>query len=141
MTIRLADQADVVQLLQLYRQLSARYIWNPSAVIAALHHPTTDIFIYVDDLGTVLGTATLSTRAVPCYGLVGYVDDVVVDRVAQRRGIARQLMEHLHEQARQLDCRCLELTSHEQRVAAIKLYEQLGYERRDTNAYRLLLNS
>ncbi|MBU0625556.1 GNAT family N-acetyltransferase [Patescibacteria group bacterium] len=141
MTIRLAEPADVVQLLQLYRQLSTRYIWNPSAVIAALHHPTTNIYVYVDDLGTILGTATLSTRAVPCYGLVGYVDDVVVDRAVQRQGIARQLMVHLHEQARQLDCRCLELTSHDQRSAAIKLYEQLGYERRETNAYRLLLGN
>jgi ribosomal protein S18 acetylase RimI-like enzyme len=46
-------------------------------------------------------------------------------------------MQALHDEARRLGVRHLELTSRPSRTAANALYVSLGYERRETNVYRL----
>jgi len=50
-------------------------------------------------------------------------------------------MTALHHEAERLGLRHLDLTSRPSREAANQLYQSLGYERRDTNAYRLRLTS
>jgi ribosomal protein S18 acetylase RimI-like enzyme len=87
----------------------------------------------------VVATATLAIAPTASHGLVGHVDDVVVDEASRGLGIGRLLMEALHEEAQRRGLRHLDLTSRPSREAANALYRSLGYERRDTNVYRLRL--
>lgn len=84
----------------------------------------------------LVATATLSVAPTASHGLVGHVDDVVVDE-ARGGGVGRLLMEAVHAEARRLGLQHLDLTSRPAREAANALYQSLGYERRDTNVYRL----
>jgi ribosomal protein S18 acetylase RimI-like enzyme len=89
--------------------------------------------------GIVVGTATLSLVMTLWKGMVGHVDDVVVDAEARGGGVGRLLMERLHEEAVHLGLTHLDLTSQPAREAANALYQSLGYEKRSTNVYRLRL--
>ena len=88
----------------------------------------------------IVGAATLTLLVTLTDGLVGRVEDVVVSPAARGAGLGRQLMEALHGEARRLGLAHLDLTSRPSREAANGLYASLGYERRETNVYRLRLD-
>ena len=50
-------------------------------------------------------------------------------------------MEAVHAEAQRLGLRHVDLTSRPAREAANALYQSLGYERRETNVYRLRLQT
>lgn len=87
----------------------------------------------------VVGAASLVLLTTAGLGRIGHVDDVVVDEGARGRGLGRLLLEAVHDEARRLGLRHLDLTSRPSREAANALYRSLGYEQRETNAYRLRL--
>jgi ribosomal protein S18 acetylase RimI-like enzyme len=90
--------------------------------------------------GRVVSTATLTLLTTLTDGLVGRVEDVVVSEAARGSGIGRKVMEALHDEARRCGVVQLDLTSRPGREAANALYQSLGYERRETNVYRLTLD-
>jgi GNAT superfamily N-acetyltransferase len=67
------------------------------------------------------------------------VADVDEATMAQGGGVGRAMMLHLHEEARRAGITQLDLTTRATREAANHLYQSLGYERRETNVYRLTL--
>lgn len=134
--ICLAGESDVKELAGLYRQLSKNYGGDERAILAALKHRDTDIYVASED-GRVVGTATVSFRAVPSFGLVAHVDDVVVDEDCRGRGVGRELMKHIEKRARRRGCKIIELTSRPSREEANRLYGRLGYRLRETNPYFL----
>lgn len=136
MQVRLAEPSDVNALIQLYGYLSSGYVGNPDAVLEAIAHPTTFVYVLCED-GISIGTATLSVRAVPCAGLVGYVDDVVVNPAFRGRGLAKILLNNIESAARKKRCIRIELSVNASRIAARRLYERLGYIRRNTDVFRL----
>lgn len=69
----------------------------------------------------------------------GHVDNVVVDKQARGQGVGRELMLGVIAEARFRGLTRLELTSRPSREAANALYQKLGFELRETNAYRLKL--
>ncbi|HSX09796.1 MAG TPA: GNAT family N-acetyltransferase [Candidatus Saccharimonadales bacterium] len=66
-----------------------------------------------------------------------YLDDIIVDEQFRGRGIASLLFEKIHATAKEHNAEYIMLTSSPQRVAAISLYEKLGFKKRGTNVYRL----
>jgi GNAT superfamily N-acetyltransferase len=56
------------------------------------------------------------------------VENVVVDRHQQGRGIGRQLMAHAKEQASAAGCYKLALSSNRKRHAAHAFYESIGFD-------------
>jgi len=90
--------------------------------------------------GKILGSATLATFISPT-GIHGWIEDVIVDRDARRRGIGRALTEACLEKARQLGLKEVNLTSRPGRAAANQLYQEMGFEGRETNVYRYPLTS
>lgn len=140
MQIRRATKDDICDLMRLYHHLSNFYLVdNPEAVEAAILHPTTEVYV-AEDGGRVVGTATVSFRAVPSHGLVALIDDVVADPECRGKGVGRALSEYCIEVARKNDACRVELTSHPSRAAANALYQRMGFIRRDTNSYFMLLS-
>lgn len=69
-------------------------------------------------------------------GRRGIVEEVVVDHQARGRGVARLLLERITDESARRGLRTLDLTSRPSRKSALKLYESVGFERRETNVLR-----
>ena len=69
----------------------------------------------------------------------GIIEDVVVDKNYCGKGIGRKLTEMLIKEAKKRKADCVELTSNPKRAEANAMYESMGFEKRETNCYRLNL--
>jgi ribosomal protein S18 acetylase RimI-like enzyme len=61
---------------------------------------------------------------------------VVVDESARGRGVGEALTLRAIDMAGEENAKTVDLTSRPSREAANRLYQRLGFERRDTNVYR-----
>jgi ribosomal protein S18 acetylase RimI-like enzyme len=89
---------------------------------------------YPDEYGKLVGMLTIAIYRVPT-GLRSIVEDVVVDQDFRRLGIAEALVKTAMEYAREIGVDGISLTSNPTREAANKLYQSMGFERRETNSY------
>ena len=87
-----------------------------------------------DERGEIIGSASLAIAYSPT-GAHGWIEDVVVEEKARCKGIGRALTQSLLEKARELKLQKVYLTSRPSRVAANKLYQSLGFVKRETNVY------
>ena len=85
--------------------------------------------------GQVLGMLSLVVLKIPT-GNKAWVEDVVVDQSARGKGLGKSLMNHALEDAKKRGVKSIDLTSRPSRESANKLYQNLGYEIRETNVYR-----
>jgi ribosomal protein S18 acetylase RimI-like enzyme len=69
----------------------------------------------------------------------GLFEDLVVDGNYQKKGIGTKLVNEAIRIARQEGIRRIDFTSNPERVAANRLYEHLGFKKRNTNVYRIEL--
>ncbi|MHA7985345.1 GNAT family N-acetyltransferase [Rathayibacter sp. CAU 1779] len=125
------DARDIAALLG---QLSTTTTFDPDRLAAIVDHDATELLV-VRVEGRIVGMATLVTFPLPS-GLRGHVEDVVVDASLRGRGIARALLERMTHLATQRGVRTLDLTSRPSRESALRLYESVGFVRRDTNVLR-----
>lgn len=129
-----ATTTDAEDLSVLVQQLSATALFSRSRLAEIIEHDATDLLVVrIDD--RIIGTATLVTVPLPS-GLRGHVEDVVVDRPARGRGIAKLLLNRMTELATERGFRTLDLTSRPNRESALRLYEAVGFVPRDTNVLR-----
>lgn len=105
--------------------LSALVRSESSALLAA-RHP--------DEQGDIAGALCLTVYRVPT-GVRAVIEDVIVDQGARGRGIGEALLRRALELARQAGADGVVLTSNPRREAANRLYQRLGFTRRETNAY------
>jgi len=89
---------------------------------------------YPDKDSEIVGILTISIYRVPT-GVRSIVEDFVVDVALRRRGIASALMFAAIDIARDAGANGVALTSNPQRVEANLLYQKMGFEKRETNAY------
>jgi ribosomal protein S18 acetylase RimI-like enzyme len=97
-------------------------------------HQATTLFIARSE-GVMVGMLTLVTFPLPS-GLRARIEDVVVDQDARGQGIGTALTLAAIDLAQQQGARSIDLTSRASRVAANRLYQQLGFRLRDSNVYR-----
>lgn len=98
-----------------------------------------DTVLYVARLGgEIVGSLTLAFYRIPT-GLKAWIDDVVVDSAASRRGIGELMSRMAIEEARARGAKSVDLTSRPDRDAANRLYVRIGFEKRTTNVYRYAL--
>jgi ribosomal protein S18 acetylase RimI-like enzyme len=90
--------------------------------------------------GGIVGALTLTLYRIPT-GLQARIDDVIVDGAARGAGIGEALSREAIARARAAGALAIGLTSHASRDAANRLYVRLGFERRETNMYRLALRA
>jgi len=86
----------------------------------------------------IIGTATLVALH-QVTGYKGYVEDVVVDEKYRGQGLGKRLMKEIIAEAQKLKLFRLELKSETDRVAANKLYQALGFNKKEANVYQYKL--
>ena len=96
----------------------------------------TKLFIAEDE--QILGTLTLVLNKIPT-GNKAWIEDVVLDEKARGRGVGKALTQFAIDYACQKGYKKIDLTSTPERVVANKLYQKLGFNKRETNVYRLRL--
>ena len=108
--------------------------WDELNALVTSEASTLLIARYPDESGKIAGILTLSVYRVPT-GIRSIVEDVIVDENMRRRGIAEALMLHAIGLAREAGANGVALTSNPKREAANKLYQSMGFQKRETNAY------
>ena len=132
--------SQTADLLDLMHELAPTIAVTGEMLEQAAEAPGTHLFAAVGDDGRILGCASLCVFDSPT-GRKASVEDVVVSSRARRQGIGRALMDHIIGYAlRELAPIDLHLTSRPERVAANEMYKRMGFEKRVTNVYRMLLS-
>jgi GNAT superfamily N-acetyltransferase len=139
--VLLADDAAAAApaLLRLLRELTPSAAALTAELVADRVRSDRLRVVVAERDGELLGAATLCLYPTLTSGLVGHVEDVIVTESARGQRVSVGLMEELHEEAARLGCSYLQLTSRASREAANRLYQSLGYARRETNVYRMRL--
>ena len=86
----------------------------------------------------IVGIAALLFHAAPT-GFHAHIEDVVIDEAYRGRGLGEKLIQKLMAIAKTKQARYIELTSRPSRVAANHLYQKLGFEKKETNVYKIRL--
>ena len=132
--IRPAAGADLPAVLALYREVGDKQavpVARARKVLARIRsYPDYDLYVAVHD-GEIVGTFALLIMDNLAHGAApsGVVEDVVVRRDWQRRGVGRRMMAWAQERCRARGCYKLALSSNRQRLAAHRFYAALGFQR------------
>ncbi|NND75065.1 MAG: GNAT family N-acetyltransferase [Ilumatobacter sp.] len=129
------DDALVAAFARLIPQLSSS---SPAPDAAQLDDlvANDDTALFVARLdGVVVGTLTLAFYRIPT-GVKSWIEDVVVHEDARGHGIGRMLNESALAEAQRRGAKDVSLTSRPSREDANRLYQRIGFQRRDTNVYR-----
>lgn len=115
---------------------------NPPPTRAQLQEmiasPAITLLIARDEGGAIVGSLTLAVFRIPT-ALRAWIEDVVVDAGQRGKGLGEALTRHALQAARDAGATTVELTSRPSREAANRLYQRIGFERRETNVYRYYL--
>ena len=104
-----------------------------------LDSPATRLLVARGDNGAVVGSLTLVQFRIPT-GVGVWIEDVVVDEALRGQGTGEALVREALRLVEAAGARSVNLTSRPDRAAANRLYQRLGFERRETNVYRLELS-
>lgn len=115
-------------------QLSGSAAFDEQTLAWVVAHEATTFFVATLD-GGVVGALTLVMYPLPT-GLRAHVDDVVVDDAVRGHGVGEALVRAALERAVEVGARTVDLTSRPSREAAIRLYERVGFRRRDSTLFR-----
>lgn len=110
---------------------------SDAEVAEFLAQPNITLFAYTpdDDPERILGMLTLVMFKIPT-GTRAWVEDVVVSEETRGQGAGRQLTEAAVKYANEQGAATIDLTSRPTREAANRLYQRVGFEKRNTNVYR-----
>lgn len=98
--------------------------------------PATRLFVARDQkTKQIIGSLTLVLFRIPT-GLRAWIEDVVVDSKARKKGIGKELCAAAIKKAQAFGVRTIDLTSRPSREAANRLYQSVGFAMRETNVYR-----
>ena len=99
--------------------------------------PATTLLV-VRDGDAISGTATVLVYNTPAHRKAR-IEDVVIDEGARGKGVGEMLVRRCIDVARDKGAEIVELQSARWREVANRLYPRLGFERRESNLYRLNL--
>jgi ribosomal protein S18 acetylase RimI-like enzyme len=126
------------RLEELLNQLTPQPSTLSEQTLRAVLNDSASRLYLLEEESRVVGMLTLGIYHSPT-GSKGWIEDVVVDDACRGRGYGRMLVAHAIEEARKAGVAQLMLTSNPLRVAANKLYQAMGFERKETNCYRMIL--
>ena len=86
--------------------------------------------------GQIAGMLTVGIYYSPTGGKA-WIEDVGVDETFRGQGLSKRLVAHAIEFTQSKQIPLLMLTSNPKRIAANKLYQAMGFSRKETNVYRM----
>jgi ribosomal protein S18 acetylase RimI-like enzyme len=95
------------------------------------HH----IFVAQTGDDTIVGMVLIMIYRIP-YVKKAYLEDLSVDASYRGKGIGTMLLEHAVSYAGDNGAAYIDFTSKPERISGNRLYEKLGFEKRQTNVYR-----
>ena len=138
MQIEVVTQADE-KLRDAFQRLVLQLTSNnppPSRddLAALVKSESSTLLIARADDDSIIGAANLTVYRVPT-SMRAIIEDVIVDESARGQGIGEALVQRCLEIAREKGASGVSLTSNPKREAANKLYQKMGFKKRETNAY------
>ena len=132
------SDGEVVTAVQgLVPQLSTSAAVPSAEQVAELCEAEATVLLLARLDGAIVGMLVLVLFRLPT-GMRAWIEDVVVDAEVRGRGVGEALTREALRRAAAAGAVTVDLTSRPSRVAAVRLYERLGFERRDTAVYRRL---
>ena len=141
-------QAQFEDLKQLIAELSDRVNLTQTDLMLVLKDSNSHLYVILESLtpgtspkgeGRIIGCATLCVFHSPT-GTKASIEDVVVSSAYRGQHIGKQLMKYVLEQAKAFAPIELHLTSNPMRVAANKLYQSIGFQKKETNCYQMTIS-
>jgi ribosomal protein S18 acetylase RimI-like enzyme len=126
---------DLAALDGLMRELSASSSCNDGLLEAALGDANVHVHV-IREGGHIVATGTLCIKHTLEFAIAD-IESVVVSSSCRGRGYGRELMTAMIEAAKGLKAHHLQLTSNPARVAANRLYQEFGFEKYETNCYKM----
>lgn len=131
------SDTQVQDVLALMGELTSSVVVTTEMLMKSLASDSSHFFTVVEDDDHIAGCATLCVYDSPT-GRKASLEDVVVSSNYRGQGLGVLLVQHVigyaKEELRNVD---IHLTSSPHRVAANKLYQKMGFEKRETNAYEM----
>ena len=124
---------DAINILLPQLSSTASFL-TESALKQIITAPSSHLLMAVEN-NRYYGSLTLVVYKIPT-GTRACIEDIVVSSEARGRGVGARLTEYAINLAKQLGAETVNLTSRASREAANELYKKLGFEKRETNAYR-----
>ena len=140
MTIRELDILDMSSINSLLFQLTESEYTTTANEFKAIIIRENIIQLYAyssDNISKVVGLLTLVIFFTPS-GSHARIEDVVVDKEFRGQHIGRELTKLAIDKALEFKIKEVDLTSSPHRVTANNLYQNMGFEKRDTNVYRYI---
>ena len=126
---------DLTDLDVLMHELSATSFCNEVLLNNALNNANVHVYVIRDE-GHIVATGTLCIKHTLEFTIAD-IESVVVSSKCRGSGYGKELMTAMIEAARKMSVHHIHLSSNPARVAANQLYQELGFERYETNCYRL----
>lgn len=126
--------------IKLIPQLSSSCTLPTIKDLEAIVASSNTVLFIAEDNRNIIGTLTLVFNKIPTGDKV-WIEDVVVDTSARGKGVGKKLIEFAIAYTSNSNRSIINLTSSPDRVAANLLYRKLGFIQRETNVYRLTLES
>ena len=127
---------DLADLDVLMHMLSAISFCNEELLDNALNDANVHVY-GIRDEGHIVATGTLCIKHTLEFTIAD-IESVVVSFKYRGRGYGKELMTAMIEAARKMNVHRIQLTSNPARVAANGLYQELGFERYETNCYKMI---
>ena len=128
------DLADIDVLMH---ELSATSYCDEALLRNALDDKNVHVFVIRTD-GHIVATGTLCIKHTLEFTIAD-VESVVVSSKYRGRGYGKELMTAMIDVAKNLNVHHIQLTSNPKRVAANQMYQKLGFERYETNCYKMAI--
>jgi ribosomal protein S18 acetylase RimI-like enzyme len=130
---------DVVEAFdRLIPQLSSSNPPPTREFLAGIAASEASILLVAEEDGQILGSLTLVVFSIPT-AVRAWIEDVVVDDAARGKGLGNALNNEGLSRASAMGATTVDLTPRPSREAENRLYQRLGFERRETNVYRYQL--
>jgi ribosomal protein S18 acetylase RimI-like enzyme len=137
-TITAITPSTTDSIAQLVGQLSSSAKAPTREELEAIVNAPGTVLLAARQSGRIVGMLTLVTFAIPT-GIRAIIEDVVVDERYRGQGVAQALTREALVQAAAAGARTVDLTSRPSREAANRLYQKLGFQKRESNVYRYSL--
>ena len=128
---------DLADLDVLMHELSATSFCNEAILDNVLNDVNVHVYV-IRAGGHIIATGTLCVTHTLEFTIAG-VESVVVSSKHRGKGYSKELINYMIEAAKGLRVHHLHLTSNPKRKAANNLYLKMGFERYNTNCYKLYL--